>query len=324
MAALSLRERARDGDFGWSYLAGLSVSPVLTADEEIVLAMAIEAGGNAWRFLVAAGPACPDWSWLSLVVLAGESARQRLTTANLALVLSIARRYVGRGVDFGDLVQEGNVGLIRAVGKFDWRRGNKFSTMATWWIRQAITRALSDQGRTIRVPVHAHETYRKMAQEYERLRQTHQRQPTPEEIAAAVGATVETVTLLLQRMAPAFSIEALGEEAEDGDMWERLADESGVDVGDQAETDLASDVLKGLLLRLARREQQVIRLRFGLDDDQPRTLEEIGGIIGVTRERTRQIEADALTKLRYLARQARLGPHGYRDDVPVAARQPGV
>ena len=256
------------------YLKEIGRVPLLTPEEETELALKIQAGG-------------PD----------GEKAKQRLSEANLRLVVSIAKRYVGRGMQFLDLIQEGNLGLIKAVEKFDHTKGFKFSTYATWWIRQAITRAIADQARTIRIPVHMVETINRMRQATNQLVYQNGHEPTPEELAKAMDMSVERVREI-QRMAqePASLESPVGEE-EDSSLGDFVADENAEAPGKAADRAMVAQQINQALKSLTPREEKVIRLRFGLDDGRPRTLEEVGRDFGVTRERVRQIEAKAIRKL---------------------------
>mgnify|MGYP000435245799 CR=1 FL=1 len=256
------------------YLKEIGRVPLLSPEEETELALKIQAGG-------------PD----------GEKAKQRLSEANLRLVVSIAKRYVGRGMQFLDLIQEGNLGLIKAVDKFDHTKGFKFSTYATWWIRQAITRAIADQARTIRIPVHMVETINRMRQATNQLVYQNGHEPTPEELAKAMDMSVERVREI-QRMAqePASLESPVGEE-EDSSLGDFVADENAEAPGKAADRAMVAQQINQALKSLTPREEKVIRLRFGLDDGRPRTLEEVGRDFGVTRERVRQIEAKAIRKL---------------------------
>ena len=253
------------------YLKEIGRVPLLSADEEVELAVRMSQGD--------------------------EAARKRLSEANLRLVVSIAKRYVGRGMQFLDLIQEGNLGLIKAVEKFDHTKGFKFSTYATWWIRQAITRAIADQARTIRIPVHMVETINRMRQATNQLVYQNGHEPTPEELAKAMDMSVERVREI-QRMAqePASLESPVGEE-EDSSLGDFVADENAEAPGKAADRAMVAQQINLALKSLTPREEKVIRLRFGLDDGRPRTLEEVGRDFGVTRERVRQIEAKAIRKL---------------------------
>jgi RNA polymerase primary sigma factor len=274
--------------------------PLLTAEEEVELAKSIEAGLFAEEKLAAAG-VIGDRTDLEVLADDGVRAKQRLIEANLRLVVSIAKRYVGRGMLFLDLIQEGNLGLIRAVEKFDYTKGYKFSTYATWWIRQAITRAIADQARTIRIPVHMVETINKLVRVQRQLHQDLGREPTPEEIGAEMGLPPERVTEI-QRVAqePVSLQSPIGEE--DSDLGDFIEDADAVVPIEAAAFILLQDQLDGILGSLSDREQRIIQLRFGLTDGHPRTLEEVGREFGVTRERIRQIESKTLAKLRHPTR----------------------
>ena len=298
--------RAVTGDLVRIYLREIGRVPLLTAQDEVDLAKSIEAGLFAEEKLQGGRTAsveCSSGLLSDLAQLAsdGMRAKQRLIEANLRLVVSIAKRYIGRGLVFLDLIQEGNLGLIRAVEKFDYTKGYKFSTYATWWIRQAITRAIADQARTIRIPVHMVETINKMARIQRQLHQDLGREATPEEIADEMGLSPERVAEI-QRIAqePVSLQSPIGEE--DSDLGDFIEDADAVVPMEAAAFIMLQDQLEQVLDNLSIREQRIIQLRFGLTDGHPRTLEEVGREFGVTRERIRQIESKTLAKLRHPSR----------------------
>jgi RNA polymerase primary sigma factor len=297
--------RAATGDLVRIYLREIGRVPLLTAQDEVELAKAIEAGLFAEEkvhsgFAADAGDGALMGE-LALIAADGLQAKRRLIEANLRLVVSIAKRYIGRGLVFLDLIQEGNLGLIRAVEKFDYTKGYKFSTYATWWIRQAITRAIADQARTIRIPVHMVETINKMARIQRQLHQDLGREPTPGEIAAEMGMHPDRVSEI-QRIAqePVSLQSPIGEE--DSDLGDFIEDADAVVPMEAAAFIMLQDQLERVLDNLSMREQRIIQLRFGLTDGHPRTLEEVGREFGVTRERIRQIESKTLAKLRHPSR----------------------
>ncbi len=303
-AAQAEARRAVTGDLVRIYLREIGRVPLLTAHEEVELAKSIEAGLFADEMIqagVRADGKGPQLGDLMLVSADGARAKQRLIEANLRLVVSIAKRYIGRGLVFLDLIQEGNLGLIRAVEKFDYTKGYKFSTYATWWIRQAITRAIADQARTIRIPVHMVETINKMARIQRQLHQDLGREATPEEIAAEMGMHPDRVAEI-QRIAqePVSLQSPIGEE--DSDLGDFIEDADAVVPMEAAAFIMLQDQLEQVLDNLSVREQRIIQLRFGLTDGHPRTLEEVGREFGVTRERIRQIESKTLAKLRHPSR----------------------
>ena len=262
------------------YLKEIGKVPLLTAQEEIDLAKRMEAGD--------------------------EYAKQKLCEANLRLVVSIAKKYVGRGMLFLDLIQEGNLGLIKAVGKFDWTKGYKFSTYATWWIRQAITRSIADQARTIRIPVHMVETINKLIRVSRQLLQEEGREPTPDEIAEEMGISVEKVREILKIAQEPVSLETPIGEEEDSHLGDFIPDDDAPAPAEAAAFSMLKEQLVDVLGTLTEREQKVLKLRFGLEDGRARTLEEVGKKFDVTRERIRQIEAKALRKLRHPTRSKKL------------------
>ena len=277
---LSVPEGVSIEDPDRMYLKEIGKVSLLTADEEIELAKRMEQGD--------------------------EEAKKRLAEANLRLVVSIAKRYVGRGMLFLDLIQEGNLGLIKAVEKFDYRKGYKFSTYATWWIRQAITRAIADQARTIRIPVHMVETINKLIRVSRQLLQELGREPTPEEIAEEMKMPVDRVREILKISQEPVSLETPIGEEEDSHLGDFIQDDNVPVPADAAAFTLLKEQLIEVLGTLTEREQKVLRLRFGLDDGRARTLEEVGKEFNVTRERIRQIEAKALRKLRHPSRSRKL------------------
>ena len=299
------------GDPVRMYLKEIGKVSLLTAAEEIDLAMKIEAGVAATEELekFEAGEIeleRRDRRRLTRVEQVGLDAKQQLIEANLRLVVSIAKRYVGRGMLFLDLIQEGNLGLIRAVEKFDYTKGFKFSTYATWWIRQAITRAIADQARTIRIPVHMVETINKLVRIQRQLLQSLGREPTPEEIAEEMGLTPERVREIQKISQEPVSLETPIGEEEDSQLGDFIEDDAAIVPPDAASFSMLQEQLAKTLEGLAERERKVISLRFGLEDGHPRTLEEVGREFGVTRERIRQIESKTLAKLRHPSRSQKL------------------
>lgn len=290
------------------YLKEIGKVPLLTAKEEVSLAKKIEAGEKAQEKAEkeesSTTPA--DLKKLKRIEREGAAAKRKLVEANLRLVVSIAKRYVGRGMLFLDLIQEGNLGLIRAVEKFDYRKGFKFSTYATWWIRQAITRAIADQARTIRIPVHMVETINKLVRIQRQLLQELGREPTPEEIADKMGFTTEKVREILKISQEPVSLETPIGEEEDSQLGDFIEDKEAPVPVDEASFRLLQEQLRDVLSELNERERKVIELRFGLTDGYPRTLEEVGRVFGVTRERIRQIESKTLSKLRHPCRSEKL------------------
>ena len=286
-AGLSLDDPVR------MYLKEIGRVPLLSMDEEKTLAMSIEAGELEGQ---------KNGQAQGRIVEAGFESKRKLTEANLRLVVSIAKKYVGRGMLFLDLIQEGNLGLIRAVEKFDYRKGYKFSTYATWWIRQAITRALADQARTIRIPVHMVETINRLIKISRQLLQELGRDPTVEEIAHEMGLTPEKVREVIKISQEPISLETPIGEEEDSHLGDFIEDQEAIAPAEAASVMLLKEKMADVLKNLTERERKVLVLRFGLEDGHQRTLEEVGQEFGVTRERIRQIEAKALRKLRHPSR----------------------
>ncbi len=299
------------GDPVRMYLKEIGKVDLLTAAEEVDLAMKIEAGVEAEERLAAAEAdeieiTRAEMRRLMRVEQVGLEAKQALISANLRLVVSIAKRYVGRGMLFLDLIQEGNLGLIRAVEKFDYTKGFKFSTYATWWIRQAITRAIADQARTIRIPVHMVETINKLVRVQRQLLQDLGRDPTPEEIGKEMGMSAERVREIQRISQEPVSLETPIGEEEDSQLGDFIEDSTAVAPPEAASDSMLREQLEQVLDGLADRERKVIKFRFGLEDGHPRTLEEVGREFGVTRERIRQIESKTLVKLRHPSRSGKL------------------
>ena len=300
------------------YLKEIGKVPLLSAEDEIEFALKMEAGAVAQEKIAILEKRIgnvdeaeeaeirEEIKSLKEELEAGDEAKKRLAEANLRLVVSIAKRYVGRGMLFLDLIQEGNLGLIKAVEKFDHRKGFKFSTYATWWIRQAITRAIADQARTIRIPVHMVETINKLIRVSRQLLQELGREPTPEEIAEEMKLPVERVREILKISQEPVSLETPIGEEEDSHLGDFIQDDNVPVPADAAAFTLLKEQLVEVLSTLTEREQKVLRLRFGLDDGRARTLEEVGKEFNVTRERIRQIEAKALRKLRHPSRSRKL------------------
>ncbi len=288
------------------YLKEIGKVPLLTAELEVELAKAVEAGLFAAEKLLGAGLAQAERRDLELVRLQGVLAKRHLVEANLRLVVSIAKRYVGRGMLFLDLIQEGNLGLIRAVEKFDYTKGFKFSTYATWWIRQAITRAIADQARTIRIPVHMVETINKVVRLQRQMLQDLGREPTPEELAEQLDLSPDKVRDILKLAQEPVSLDTPIGETDDSHLGDFIEDSDAVVPGEAASFLMLKEQLASVLHELGDREKKVIELRYGLTDGRARTLEEVGQEFGVTRERIRQIESKTLLKLRHPSRAAKL------------------
>lgn len=305
---LDLTVKAPTNDPVRMYLKEIGKVDLLTGEEEVILAKKIEAGEKATIKLDKKENKLTNKEIIKLnrVEAAGQEAKRKLVEANLRLVVSIAKRYVGRGMLFLDLIQEGNLGLIRAVEKFDYKKGYKFSTYATWWIRQAITRAIADQARTIRIPVHMVETINKLIRVQRQLLQDLGREPSPEEIGVEMDLSPEKVRGILKISQEPVSLETPIGEEEDSQLGDFIEDQEAIVPADAASFSLLQDQLRQILDTLSDRERKVIELRFGLIDGHPRTLEEVGRVFGVTRERIRQIESKTLSKLRHPTRSAKL------------------
>jgi RNA polymerase primary sigma factor len=289
------------------YLKEIGRIPLLTAEQEVSLAKRMEAGRNAKRRLSRDGDlSVEERDELRELVRDGNAAHEHLIKANSRLVVSVAKKYVGRGVPFLDLIQEGNIGLIRAVKKFDYRRGYKFSTYATWWIRQAVTRAIADQGRTIRVPVHMYEQINRLARVSRQLVQELGRDPTVEEIAEELGVSPKKVERTIKVSQRPLSLEMPVGEEDDSFLGDFIEDSEAPSPTDQASQQLLRDQIEDIFGSLTPREVRILQLRFGLVDGYSYTLEEVGRKFGVTRERIRQIEAQALGRLRHPSRSRKL------------------
>jgi RNA polymerase sigma factor (sigma-70 family) len=307
-ADLDTEERGASADLVRAYLNGIGRTKLLTAEQEVELARRIEAGLFAEEVLAGTTTVDPQLrADLATIAREGRRAKDHLLEANLRLVVSIAKRYTGRGMAFLDLIQEGNLGLIRAVEKFDYTKGYKFSTYATWWIRQAITRAMADQARTIRIPVHMVEQVNRMVRARRDLSVTLGREPTVAEVAGALGVEeFQVIELISYDREPVSLDQAVGEDGESalGDFVARVDPRD--EPGDAVSAGMLRDEVEVVLATLSQREQAVIRLRFGLDDGRARTLDEVGREFGLSRERIRQIEKVTLLKLRHPSRAKRL------------------
>jgi RNA polymerase primary sigma factor len=289
------------------YLREIGKVPLLSGAQEVSIAMRIEAGIKAIATSRDAGLSEPDFNRLEALIADGDDARRQLIESNLRLVVSVAKRYINRrGMNLLDLIQEGNIGLIRAVEKFDYTKGYKFSTYATWWIRQAITRAIADQARTIRIPVHMVETIHKVLRISRRLHQETGRDATFEEVGQEMGISAERVREILKMSQEPVSLESPIGEEEDSALADFLPDEGTPSPAEAASQELLRQQVESVLGSLSGREREVLRLRFGLVDGRNRTLEEVGKEFNVTRERIRQIEAKALRKLRHPSRSRKL------------------
>lgn len=288
------------------YLKEVGRVPLLTADEEVSLAKRIESGRDAREELASKSVSLRRRRELQLEVEDGWAAREHLITANSRLVISVAKKYMGRGVPFLDLIQEGNIGLIRAAKKFDYRRGHKFSTYATWWIRQAVTRAIADQGRTIRVPVHMGDQINRLLRVSHQLTQRLGRDPTTDELAVALDVTPKKVENMIQVARRPLSLETPTDEEEDSVLGDFIEDEYSPAPPEAVTQNLLKEHLQDVLNSLPPREVRILQLRYGLMDGQSYTLEEVGRKMGVTRERVRQIEAQALSRLRHPGHRRKL------------------
>ena len=293
------------------YLQQIGRVPLLDPEQEVRIAERIRRGGEAAETLAELSLTgeklrVDESAHLEHLVSDGEQARDELIRANLRLVVSIAKRYASRAMALLDVIQEGNLGLIRAVEKFDHSKGFKFSTYATWWIRQSITRAIADQSRTIRIPVHVAETVNRVKRVQWQMRQELMREPTVEELAAEVDQPTDKVSEILRISLDLLSLDSPIGESEDSSLANFVEDQNAVAPGDAATRTLLVEAVREVLGELSQREQEVVRMRFGLDEDQPRTLKEVGEAFGVTRERIRQIEAKTLTKLRHPHRSDQL------------------
>ena len=288
------------------YLKEIGQVPLLTREEEISLAKRMEAGKKARAKLREDGLTGKKRSELEAVAQDGVNAREHLVRANSRLVVSVAKRYMGRGVPFIDLIQEGNIGLIRAAKKFDYTMGNKFSTYATWWIRQAVTRAIADQSRTIRIPVHMGDQINKLLRTTHRLTQELGREPTPEEMAGALDLATEKVETMLQVARRPLSLELPIDEEGDSELGDFIENDEAAAPADVVSSSILRDLLQDVLEDLPPREVRILQMRYGLVDGETYTLEEVGKKLGVTRERIRQIEVQALSRLRHPAHARKL------------------
>ncbi len=288
------------------YLKEIGRVPLLTAPQEVDLAQRMERGREARELLLTTDPSPEQRQLLEALVQDGLAAREHLINANSRLVISVAKKYIGRGVPFLDLIQEGNIGLIRAAKKFDWRRGHKFSTYATWWIRQAVTRAIADQGRTIRVPVHMGDQINRLLRVNHQLTQELGRDPTVHELAEAMGVTVRKAEQMIQVARRPISLETPTDDEEESVLGDFIPDEESPAPAEVVTNQLLREKLMEILSTLPPREVRVLQLRYGLLDGETYTLEEVGRKLGITRERVRQIEAQALSRLRLPANMRHL------------------
>ncbi len=281
------------------YLKEVGRIPLLTPEEEVALAQRIERGRQAERRLAQGDLSPEERRRLEEIAADGRAAQEHLILANTRLVISVAKKYVGRGLPLSDLIQEGNIGLIRAVKKFDWRRGHKFSTYATWWIRQAVTRAIADQARTIRVPVHMGDQINRLLRLQYQLAQELGRDPTPQELAEAMGIPLSQVEQLLQMVRQPVSLEMPTDDEEESVLGDFIEDRGAASPVEVVSQQMLREILQEVLATLSPREVRILKLRYGLVDGRMYTLEEVGRKLGVTRERVRQIEAQALARLRH-------------------------
>jgi RNA polymerase primary sigma factor len=288
------------------YLKEIGRIPLLTAEEEVMLAKRIERGKKAQKRLTIVKIKPEAQQKLRDLWRDGQAAREHLITANSRLVISVAKKYIGRGVPFLDLIQEGNIGLIRAARKFDYRRGHKFSTYATWWIRQAVTRAIADQGRTIRVPVHMGDQINRLIRVSHQLTQELGREPTPEELAEALNVPLKKAEQMIQVARRPLSLETPTDEDEDSVLGDFIEDQEAIIPAEAVTHNMLQETIQEILGTLPPREVRILQLRYGLVDGESYTLEEVGKKLGVTRERVRQIEAQALSRLRHPTHARRL------------------
>jgi RNA polymerase primary sigma factor len=288
------------------YLKETGHVPLLTAQEEIELAKRIERGKRAARQLSADGREPRRRARLQAQIAEGQAAEERLVTSNTRLVVSVAKKYIGRGLPFLDLIQEGNLGLLRAARKFDYRRGNKFSTYATWWIRQAVTRALADQSHTIRIPVHMGDQINRFLRTSHRLTQELGREPSNEELVEVLGVSLKKIEQMIQAVRQPLSLEMPTDEDQDSELGEFIEDPNAVAPAEAASQALLQEQLQEILQTLPPREVRILQLRYRLDGGEVCTLEQVGKKMGITRERVRQIEAQALSRLRHPTYSRRL------------------
>jgi RNA polymerase primary sigma factor len=288
------------------YFREVGQVPLLTADEEVELAKRMDAGRTAQEQLDRDGLNAAQQAEARETAEDGREAREQLIRANSRLVISVAKRYMGRGVPFLDLIQEGNIGLIRAANKFDYRRGNKFSTYATWWIRQAVSRAVADQGRTIRIPVHMGDQINKLVRTTRRLAQKLGREPTTEEVADALEIPIDKAEDMMQVARPTLSLEMPTDDEGKGEFGDFIEDEGCTPLDEEVTSTMLQEVFEDILQYLPPREVRILKLRYGLEGGERHTLEEVGQKLGVTRERVRQIEVRALSRLRHPRHRRRL------------------